>query len=469
VRIALPSAGANWGAALVPRIGTEVAVEFIEGDIDRPLIVGQLYNGADRPPFAAGIDSGVNHPGVISGLHTHTLDRAGFNQWVLDDATGQLRMRLLASYTQAELGLGHLISQSAGSAQRGSWRGTGFEAATQGWASVRAAKGLLISTSARAGSYASAQSTQMDAAEALAQLKAAKALGSRLGEAATSGSAQGLASFDAGASVDKLLDAIDPKKDGKHAASVNGQEAQKANGANGSNGRTLGEPVEAFATPLIVLDTPSTAGWASEASIAGFSGQELSVVAQGDVQHTAGHTHASVSGKTTSLYTHRGGAKVIAANGPVSLRAHTDELKILADKDVTVISVNDEIRIAARTRIELIAGQSSVVLEGANITFTTPGAFTAKFSAHAFLGAGGEAAELDKLPDSRVKLFDQQVRAVNQLTGKPIVGLPYKMTTASGDSLFGTTDEEGKTFRATTVGPEAVRIEWGVVSPASTA
>ena len=176
VRVALPAAGANWGAAFVPRIGTEVAIDFIEGDIDRPVIVGQLYNGQDTPPFAAGVDSGVNHPGVISGVHTHGLDQGsgggggggGFNQWVIDDASGQLRMRLLAGYTAAEVGLGHLIQQSAGSAQRGAWRGSGFEAATQGWASVRAARGLLISTTARAGSYGSAQSTQMDASEALA-------------------------------------------------------------------------------------------------------------------------------------------------------------------------------------------------------------------------------------------------------------------------------------------------------------
>ena len=174
VRVALPAAGANWGAALAPRIGTEVAVEFIEGDIDRPIVVGQLYNGADTPPFSAGVDSGINHPGVISGLHSHHLDGGGFNQWVVDDASGQLRMRLHASYAAAEVGLGHLISQAGSSAQRGAWRGTGFEAGTQGWASVRAGRGVLVSTTARAGSYGSAQSTQLDAAEAVAQLKGAR-------------------------------------------------------------------------------------------------------------------------------------------------------------------------------------------------------------------------------------------------------------------------------------------------------
>ena len=180
-------------------------MDFIEADIDRPVIVGQLYNGQDTPPFSAGVDSGVNHAGVISGIHTHGLDQSGgeasFNQWAIDDASGQLRTRLLSGYTAAEVGLGHLIQQGAGSAQRGAWRGSGFEANTQGWASVRAAKGLLISTTARAGSYGSAQSTQMDAAEALAMLKGGRDLGQRLSDVARQGTAQPLGSFEAGKSV----------------------------------------------------------------------------------------------------------------------------------------------------------------------------------------------------------------------------------------------------------------------------
>lgn len=74
-------------------------------------------------------------------------------------------------------------------------------------------------------------------------------------------------------------------------------------------------------------------------------------------------------------------------------RAHTDALQIRADKEVTVISVNDEITASAKTKIELVAGQSSVTLEGSNIEFKTPGAFTVKGAVTAFLGSGGGAAD----------------------------------------------------------------------------
>jgi hypothetical protein len=72
-------------------------------------------------------DSVINHPGVISGVHTQTHTNApdgeNFNQWAIDDASGQMRMRLLAGYTASEIGLGHLIQQSASSAQRNAGRG----------------------------------------------------------------------------------------------------------------------------------------------------------------------------------------------------------------------------------------------------------------------------------------------------------------------------------------------------------
>ncbi|MCH2221721.1 MAG: type VI secretion system Vgr family protein, partial [Dechloromonas sp.] len=66
VRVAEWLSGANWGSHFLPRIGTEVMVDFLDGDIDRPIIVGQAYNGADLPPFSAGHEAGANHPGVLS-------------------------------------------------------------------------------------------------------------------------------------------------------------------------------------------------------------------------------------------------------------------------------------------------------------------------------------------------------------------------------------------------------------------
>ena len=124
VRVAETLAGPNWGSHFTPRIGTEVLVDFIEGDMDKPVVIGALYNGADLPPYAAGVDSGVNHAGVISGVHTQALHSQsiagdGYNQWVVDDTGAQLRMRLASSQAASQLNMGYLIHQSPYSAQRG--------------------------------------------------------------------------------------------------------------------------------------------------------------------------------------------------------------------------------------------------------------------------------------------------------------------------------------------------------------
>jgi hypothetical protein len=52
VRVSQNSAGADWGSMFVPHIGQEVIVGFYEGDPDRPVIIGRVYNGANKPPLA---------------------------------------------------------------------------------------------------------------------------------------------------------------------------------------------------------------------------------------------------------------------------------------------------------------------------------------------------------------------------------------------------------------------------------
>lgn len=51
VRVSQTWAGANWGAMFIPRIGQEVIVDFLEGDPDKPLVIGSVYNGDNQPPY----------------------------------------------------------------------------------------------------------------------------------------------------------------------------------------------------------------------------------------------------------------------------------------------------------------------------------------------------------------------------------------------------------------------------------
>lgn len=51
IRVSSPWAGKNWGAISIPRIGQEVVVDFLEGDPDRPIITGRVYNAEQMPPY----------------------------------------------------------------------------------------------------------------------------------------------------------------------------------------------------------------------------------------------------------------------------------------------------------------------------------------------------------------------------------------------------------------------------------
>lgn len=52
VRVSQPWAGKGWGGVWLPRIGQEVIVDFLEGDPDRPLVTGRVYNAEVMPPYA---------------------------------------------------------------------------------------------------------------------------------------------------------------------------------------------------------------------------------------------------------------------------------------------------------------------------------------------------------------------------------------------------------------------------------
>ncbi|MQX35942.1 type VI secretion system Vgr family protein [Roseospira navarrensis] len=52
VRVSQPWAGKNWGGIFIPRIGMEVIVDFFEGDADRPIITGYVYNAENTVPYS---------------------------------------------------------------------------------------------------------------------------------------------------------------------------------------------------------------------------------------------------------------------------------------------------------------------------------------------------------------------------------------------------------------------------------
>ena len=471
VRVSEALAGPNFGTQFTPRIGTEVLVDFIEGDIDRPVVVAQLYTGSDSPPFPAGVDSSANHAGAISGIHSHALDGGGYNQWVLDDTSQQLRMRLASSTAASQLNLGYIVHQAPDSAARGAHRGTGFELRTDAWAVLRAGEGLLLTTSRREAKGSGISSTQLEADDALERLRASQKLADSLAKPAAQQHA--LYSAPAIKAQQDMLKQLDPKQDGKYAGSVNGQPTQRAQ--NGTRDLDSAKPVERFGSAVAVIDSVDSINFATPASTLLFAGEQLHWTSGADLHLTAGQTYSSVAGNAATLFTREGGIKAIAGNGDVSLQANTGEMEILADKEVVVLSVNDGIEIKANKKIVLHAGQSSIVLEGGNITFACPGNFTVKSAKHDFQGAGSAAASLPPLPDGLVTMPEafksdagpHSLRFAFAGSDKAgdlmgITGQPYKLVDGKGKVLAeGTVPKDGRLPRKDFAKQEELQLAIG--------
>jgi type VI secretion system secreted protein VgrG len=83
VRVAQPWSGPGYGFQFVPRIGAEVLVSFLGGDVDRPVVVGCLPNLANPLPYA------LPRNETQSGIRTSSTPRSdGYSEIMLDDAAG---------------------------------------------------------------------------------------------------------------------------------------------------------------------------------------------------------------------------------------------------------------------------------------------------------------------------------------------------------------------------------------------
>ncbi|MCU9849880.1 type VI secretion system tip protein VgrG [Defluviimonas sp. WL0024] len=103
VRVVTPWSGKGWGMIAVPRIGQEVVIQFEEGDPDRPICTGMLYNPETPPPY----DYPANK--TQSGIRTNTSKGGGgFNELTFEDKKDEERV-----FFQAEKNYDQIVKNNA--------------------------------------------------------------------------------------------------------------------------------------------------------------------------------------------------------------------------------------------------------------------------------------------------------------------------------------------------------------------
>ncbi|EXS30591.1 rhs element Vgr family protein [Acinetobacter sp. 742879] len=418
VDVLTPWAGEGYGARFLPRVGEIVVIDFFDGNIDRPFVVGRIHE-AERHPTQFDQKGQLPDTKKLSGIRSEEVDGKGFNQLRFDDTTGQISAQLQSSHAASQLNLGNLSHPKDKAESEG--RGEGFELRTDQWGAVRAGSGLLVSTHKQD----QAQGGHLDANEAKQQIEGSLNNAKALTEVAKNQQTDPLDMLENIQTFLEVLKQEDPKKAAE------------------------------FQSAVMLLASPK--------SIAVSSNEDIHLSANGQLTQSAGDSinistqknivsHAS---QKISLFAAQEGARIFAGQGKVEIQAQGDGLDVIARKGVQITSTEDTVYITSPTEINLTANGSQVKLNGSGIFPVTGGKLEVKAGQHLFMGGAKVATqspELAMLPDYHLTYI------AKDLDGNPLKNKKYLMILQNGEMVSGVTDDQGKTQKITTKGPQKIQI-----------
>ena len=401
IRVMQSWSGGEYGALFIPRIGDEVLVAFIGGDIDRPIVMGNAYNGAHRP---ATFSHSSTLPGnkTLSGIKSKMYKGAGANELLLDDSTNQLRTRLASDHGKTELNQGYLVHPRHDA--QATPRGEGFELRSDLSGALRAALGILISTDARN----KATGTQLDRQEFQGQLELTLNILKQLSELSTTHQAEDTDSK----AQEQLLDHV------KHweAGSNTNQDGDKSKG---------GKPIVAISGQAgIAISTPQNATVSA--------GTNLDMVSVQDTSISAGRSVKVRAANLISLFAHKLGMKLIAASGKIEMQAHNDNIEITSAKKITLTALEEIILNAPKLTINTQGAGMS--MGAGQITTMTTGTHTAHAAQHAVTGPAAPDFTPPNMPQSAM-ITDEKFVTTGR-GGQARQEIPYQLTEAGKRSLL---------------------------------
>jgi type VI secretion system secreted protein VgrG len=451
VRVLQRWAGSGHGQQFLPRIGQQVLVDFIDGRIERPLIIGSLYDGqgeagqpatpagasveADRSAFshstdaaaaaqgnrsgghspawhgagAAALDTGgQRNAAAFSGTKSAEFHGAGSNQLVFDDSDRQLRIQLASSQAATQLNLGHLIH--AQDNHRGSLRGLGFELRSDGHGAVRGGRGILLSAHGAGAEAAAADhssgvalfgqmATQIERLDGVAGSH--QGIGLAVGrKSGTAGGAKAAAARGWHQAVRTVVAHSDLEAATSDAAARRQQPGAEHVAAAGAAAILL-------AASAGVASVAGADIWSAAGAIHAASGADIQIGSAAVVRLASGQAiglTAGVQGKGegggggNSVGT---GITVIAGGGDLSVKAQSDAMRLAAKDDLSIGSAGAQVDWAAAKKITLAtAGGANVTIEGGNITVLCPGTITIRAGKRSFEGAAKVQYGLPLLPSA---------------------------------------------------------------------
>lgn len=404
IRVMAPAAGSEFGQIRLPRVGEEVAIAYPDGNIDHPVIIGSLYNSSQMPPWSLPAQA------ALAGLRSRELASGGRgNHLVLDDTQGKIQTQLKSDHQCSQLSLGH-ITRIEDTAGRKDARGEGWELATNAWGVARAGQGMLITTEARPN----ASSHIKDMGETVQRLASAAEIQEQLASMAQRAGAQ-----EGG----QQAEAADDVKD----------QTTAIRGVAKGGFPELTEPHLVLASPAgIELTSAQSTHIASERHTAITSGKSLSLASIEGI-------FASV-GNTFRLFVHKAGMKLIAAAGKVSVQAQSDNVEVIANKVLELLSESDWVNIRGKKGVRL-HGVNNMVEIGEQVQFFTAAPVLFHGNLETLPAKSVSQAFNERSSDYH---FDQEVNFIN-VDNKPAKKVAYELVCEDGTVIDGKTAEGGST------------------------
>jgi len=404
VDVITPWAGAGYGARFLPRVGEIVVIDFFDGNVDRPFVVGRIHE-AERHPTQFDQKGQLPDTKKLSGIRSEEVDGKGFNQLRFDDTTGQISAQLQSSHAASQLNLGNLSHPKDKAESDG--RGEGFELRTDQWGAVRAGSGLLVSTHKQD----QAQGVHLDANEAKQQIEGGLNNAKALSDVAKNQQTDPLENLENLKSFIEKLEQQDNVK------------------------------AKTFKEAIMLLASPN--------SIALSSNEDIHLSADGQINQTAGDSINLSTQKNLiahaqnkiSLFAAQEGARLYAGKGKVEIQAQGDGADLIARKAVQVISTEDKIEATAAKEIVLTAGGSQVKITGSGIFMTTGGKFEVKAGQHLFMGGAEVGMNLQGLP--AYEAYNERFKMLLP-SGEPLSFVDYKIS-SEGKEIFANADKKGQT------------------------
>ena len=490
LRVAQRNAGPGYGAQWIPRIGQEVLVSFLEADIDRPIVLGALYNGqgeagtvptpggdtsrqsdtrlykqaTDHGPSAQGNLAGGNSPawhaaapgddahrnaGAFSGFKTKEFGGQGYSQLVFDDTDNQLGVRLQTTQAATQLNLGHLIHQADN--YRGSLRGTGYELRTDAYGSIRAAQGLMLTTygicqAEPSGDDAAGMALSKQAANLIKTFSQAAGTHQTVKLAGNEGTTAANQSVrdDQAAPMPALVKSVSGMVDGKDLDQARADAADKNTATNQKLPHLADPMIAAAAKAGLGFTAGQSLHWANGEAIHWASGSDTNLAVGNQLRVHTGQAIGVLAGAIQPGSGAAGtGLTMIAAEGKIDVQAQADTLAVQARDEVNVQSANAHIDWAAAKAIKLkVAGGAAIDISGGNITVKAPGTITVHASQRSFSGPTRTSYTMPVLPDG--KLYRGSFVARDETTGEILPGVAYTILRPDGTSIPGITDDHGR-------------------------